>query len=90
MSAEGILLGRKDLSFLGKAYGIYFFIIPVIYLRIKQASLMGVKAATLGSVWRVFIMYGLSRLFIWNGRLVQQTLKTMRKARRQEEETVFG
>lgn len=91
MSAEGILLGRKDLSFLGKAYGIYFFIIPIIYLRIKQASLAGIKAATLSSVWQVFIMYGLSRLFIWNGRLIQQTLHTMRDARRKhEEESVFG
>jgi len=91
MSAEGILLGRKDLSFLGKSYGIYSLIIPIIYLKIKAASLAGVKIATLASVWQVFIMYGLSRLFIWNARLIQQTLKTMRLARRKsEEETVFG
>lgn len=91
MSAEGILLGRKDLSFLGKSYGIYFVTIPIIYLKIKAASLAGIKAATLTSVWQVFIMYGLSRVFIWNARLIQQTLKTMKSARRKsEEETVFG
>lgn len=91
MSAEGILLGRKDLSFLGKSYAIYGVIIPIIYLKIKAASLAGIKVATLASVWQVFIMYGLSRLFIWNARLIQQTFKTMKSARRKsEEETVFG
>ena len=90
MSTEGILLGRKDLSFLGKAYGVYSIIIPIMYLRIKHASLAGIKVATLSSVWQVVIMYGLSRFFIWNCRLIQLTLQTIKDAKQKNEETAFA
>lgn len=77
-TAEGILLGRKDLGFLGKSYAIYTIVIPFWYLKIKADALAGKTVANLVSIWKVFILYGFSRFVIWNIRLFQLTMKTMR------------
>lgn len=89
MAAEGILLGRKDLGFLGKMYGFFFFALPFIYQQMKSASLSGIRPATLTSVWQVFILYGLFRFLILGTRLIQQTIRTMR-LNKKEEYTVFA
>jgi hypothetical protein len=34
-SSEGILLGQKDLGFLGKSYTSFFFVVPCIMLHVK-------------------------------------------------------
>jgi len=87
---EGILLGRKDLGFLGKSYAAYFFIVPWIFLRMKEASLSGFKAVTLESVWQVFVLYQLSRFVFWSLRFIQQTKKALKEAKLKEEALIFG
>jgi len=68
MSAEGVLLGRRDLNFLGWMYGFYFAAIPALMLRVKHAALSLGKAASLSSVWKIFVGYEMSRMTLWVGR----------------------
>merc|ERR1711971_136398 len=35
---EGVLLGQKDLNFLGKSYASFFFLVPFFILRVKKAA----------------------------------------------------
>ena len=70
-SGEGLLLGQKDLSFLSKTFGVFFFVLPLWLLRIKHGVLSGVKSAGLGAVWRVFSIYQITRCVLWLARLVQ-------------------
>ena len=65
---EGVLLGRKDLSFLGRMYAGYFAVVPWFMLRVKRAALTGSAAVNLNSVWKVMVGYQLFRLFAWSGR----------------------
>lgn len=73
MSAEGVLLGKEDVNFLGCMYGAFFFIMPAWMMRVKHGALNLGKAAGLGSVWSVFLMYQLMRSILWAGRAAMPT-----------------
>lgn len=68
-SAEGLLLGQKDLNFLGKMYGAYFFVVPYLMLKVKRAALAGSTTANLVSVWSVFLGYQMFRAAAWLARV---------------------
>jgi len=70
-AAEGVLLGQKDLGFLGKAYASYFFAVPYFMLRVKKAALSGAANIGLNSVWKVFMLYQFFRASLWMIRLSQ-------------------
>jgi Na+-driven multidrug efflux pump len=78
-SAEGLLLGQKDLSFLGKMYGAYFFVVPYLMLKVKKAALSGFESANLFSVWNVFLGYQLFRVATWVSRVVLLQRRTHRE-----------
>jgi len=63
--AEGMLLGQKDLGYLGKMYASFFAAVPYIMLGVKKKALAGSKSAGLTSVWTVFIGYQLVRCGLW-------------------------
>lgn len=63
-ASEGILLGQKDLRFLGMQYGIYTFLIPYILLQVKRAALEGTRSVTLASVWKIFVGYDIFRTIV--------------------------
>lgn len=73
---EGVLLGRKDLSFLGKMYASFFVVVPFFMLRVKKAALAGAAGVSLSSVWTVFIGYQLFRLGAWSLRAAQLQRQT--------------
>lgn len=73
---EGMLLGRKDLNFLGKMYGAFFAAVPYFMLRVKRAALSGVQGVNLSTVWKVFIMYQLFRAAAFSARVASQQRKT--------------
>lgn len=64
-AAEGILLGQKDLGFLGKMYASFFAAVPYLMLGVKKKALAGSKSVGLKSVWAVFIGYQLARCGFW-------------------------
>jgi len=64
-SSEGVLLGQKDLGFLGKSYAIFFFVVPYFMLRLKREVLSGTSRVNLRSVWAVFTGYQLFRTSLW-------------------------
>uniref|UniRef100_A0A6U3SM00 Uncharacterized protein n=2 Tax=Ditylum brightwellii TaxID=49249 RepID=A0A6U3SM00_9STRA len=66
---EGMLLGQKDLKFLGRMYGAYFFIVPSIMLRLKKRSLLGIQDVGIGDMWGLFSIYQCVRVAIWHIRL---------------------
>lgn len=68
-AGEGLLLGQKDLGFLGKAYAAFFAAVPYFMLRIKRAALGGSETVGLISLWKIFFSYQLVRLGIWAFRL---------------------
>lgn len=68
-AGEGLLLGQKDLGFLGKAYSVYFFAVPFLMLRLKRMALTGVKAVSLSSLWEIFLSYQIVRCSVWALRL---------------------
>eukprot|EP00980_Cylindrotheca_fusiformis_P018048 scaffold5772_cov101-Cylindrotheca_fusiformis.AAC.7 len=43
-SSEGILLGQKDLSFLGTSYASFFFIVPYFMLRVLRTIMWAIRA----------------------------------------------
>eukprot|EP00545_Synedropsis_sp_CCMP1620_P006919 CAMPEP_0119011046 /NCGR_PEP_ID=MMETSP1176-20130426/5413_1 /TAXON_ID=265551 /ORGANISM="Synedropsis recta cf, Strain CCMP1620" /LENGTH=725 /DNA_ID=CAMNT_0006963805 /DNA_START=654 /DNA_END=2831 /DNA_ORIENTATION=+ len=57
MASEGLLLAQKDLNFIGKTYGAFFFAVPYFMLRVKKAGLSGAADINLSSVWSVFVVY---------------------------------
>lgn len=59
-ASEGILLGQRDLRFLGRMYGAYFIVVPWLMLRIKTAKNAGLK-----TVWDLFLGYQLFRILAW-------------------------
>ena len=67
--SEGLLLGQKDLSFLGNMYAGYFFAVPYFMLKVKRAALTGSHPVSIASVWQVFLMYQMFRLAAWVGRV---------------------
>jgi len=64
-AAEGLLLGQKDLGFLGKMYASFFGAVPFMMLRVKKKALAGSTSVGLTSVWTVFIGYQLARCGFW-------------------------
>ena len=75
---EGLLLGRKDLAFVGKLYTAWFVLVPTAMLRLKQQS----TAVKLASVWQVFFVYQLVRCTTWVGRSLLLQGRTEREAAR--------
>jgi len=75
---EGLLLGLKDLSFLGKMYAFFFAAVPYFMLRVKKRALIGNHAVGLTTVWGVFICYQLVRCSLWLARsfILQRRAKT--------------
>lgn len=67
-AAEGVLLGQKDLGFLGKMYAAYFVAVPYFMMRVKRAALSGVQGIGLNSVWTVFLSYQMFRFAAWVAR----------------------
>lgn len=74
MGAEGLLLGQKDLNFIGRMYASFFFAVPFFMFRVKRAALAGNPAINLTSVWSVFVAYQFVRATAFVGRtlLVQR------------------
>lgn len=77
---EGLLLGRKDLSFLGRMYAGFFVAVPWLMMRVKQAALAGSPGVNLKTVWSVFLGYQWFRFLLWNVRLAFLQRHTERKA----------
>ncbi|KAG7351315.1 MATE efflux family protein [Nitzschia inconspicua] len=63
-ASEGILLGQKDLRFLGAQYSVYTFLIPYILLQVKRAALEGTRSVNLASVWQIFVGYDFFRTML--------------------------
>ena len=80
-SAEGLLLGQKDLGFLGKMYAGFFAAVPYFMLRVKRTALTGGNVG-LKSVWGVFLSYQLFRFAAWVGRVAQLQRRTDEEAER--------
>jgi len=70
-SSKGMLLGQRDLGFLGKSYAAFFCIVPYFMLRLKRAALSKTTAISLQSVWTVFTLYQLFRTAMWVLRALQ-------------------
>mmetsp|Transcript_29095 Transcript_29095/g.70250 ORF Transcript_29095/g.70250 Transcript_29095/m.70250 type:complete len:799 (+) Transcript_29095:500-2896(+) len=87
-SAEGLLLGQKDLNFLGKMYGAYFFVVPYLMLKVKAKALAGDLSANLVSVWKIFLGYQAVRAATWLGRVFMLQRRTDREGRRAESEAI--
>ena len=68
--SEGLLLGQKDLGYLGKMYAVAFAAVPYFMLRLKRVALAGTRAVDLTSVWTLFLGYQMARLVAWVGRVV--------------------
>ena len=71
-ATEGLLLGRKDLGFLGRMYAGFFGIVPLLMLRVKTAALMAKESGmiNLTSVWKIFVGYQLFRASAWSVRVL--------------------
>lgn len=74
MASEGILLGQKDLNFVGSMYGSFFFAVPFFMLRVKKAAIAGLPGISLTTVWTIFVFYQAVRVssFVARCNLVQQ------------------
>eukprot|EP00978_Attheya_sp_CCMP212_P020054 scaffold57009_cov50-Attheya_sp.AAC.3 len=79
--SEGILLGQKDLTFLGRMYALYFAVVPWIMLQVKYAALSGSKRVDLTSVWKIFLGYQLFRITTWVGRVIWLQRRSDREAK---------
>jgi Na+-driven multidrug efflux pump len=77
--SEGILLGQRDLKFLGRMYAAYFVVVPYLMLQVKKAASTG-AAVGLHSVWNIFLGYQLFRISAWVGRVVWLQRRTEREA----------
>jgi len=72
----GLLLGQKDLGFLGKAYAIWFFAVPSVMCRLKTVAASGI-AVGVKDMWAIFSLYQIVRVTTWMCRL--RYLHTKRK-----------
>jgi Na+-driven multidrug efflux pump len=77
-AGEGVLLGQKDLGFLGKLYAAFFVGVPYFMLRVKSAAASGLKSANLTSVWQIFLGYQFVRMGSFIMRLWQLQRRTDR------------
>jgi len=75
-ASEGVLLGQKDLNFLGRMYGMYFAALPYLMLQVKKAALTGSRVVDLTSVWKVFLGYQIFRFVAWVSRVAVLQKKT--------------
>ncbi len=66
-----MLLGQKDLGFLGKAYAAFFVGVPYFMLRVKKLASAGLKSVDLTSVWQVFLAYQVVRMTMFVSRSMQ-------------------
>lgn len=64
-ASEGLLLGQKDLNFLGRMYAVWFAVVPALLLRVKSAALRGSPTANLSAIWQVFLGYQFLRSALW-------------------------
>ncbi|OEU10595.1 hypothetical protein FRACYDRAFT_263816 [Fragilariopsis cylindrus CCMP1102] len=78
---EGMLLGQKDLGYLGKMYAAFFAIVPYLMLKVKRKALAGTDAVGLTSVWTVFIGYQLVRCVLWLARSILLQRRTDAEAK---------
>ncbi len=60
-ASEGILLGLRDLKFLGRIYAVFFSVVPLLILRVKYAARAGANVG-LATVWNVFASYQAFRI----------------------------
>ncbi|CAJ1934282.1 unnamed protein product [Cylindrotheca closterium] len=89
-SSEGLLMGQKDLGFLGKMYGAYFFAVPYLMLKVKAKALAGDLSVNLISVWKIFLGYQAVRAATWLGRVFMLQRRNDREGRRAESEAIAG
>jgi Na+-driven multidrug efflux pump len=89
-ASEGILLGLRDLKFLGRIYSIFFVVVPILMLRLKYIAKAGVTNNNINllSVWNVFLGYQtfrilafLSRVFILRKRFANKASNENRNGR---------
>jgi hypothetical protein len=78
-ATEGLLLGQKDLGFLGKMYASYFVAVPFLMMRLKKAALLGAQL-DLTSVWKVFLGYQWFRFGAWLLRVAMLQRRAFLKA----------
>lgn len=69
-ASEGILLGFKDLKFLGRIYAVFFAVVPVLMLRLKYVARAAGKTVTLLSVWNIFLGYQAFRIIAFSSRVL--------------------
>jgi Na+-driven multidrug efflux pump len=75
-SAEGLLMGQKDLAFLGRMYASFFVIVPYFMMKVKDSALSGNTNVGLTSVWTVFVSYQVVRVASWVARVFYLNNKT--------------
>merc|ERR1712176_960223 len=68
---EGMLLGQKDLKYLGSMYSAFFVAVPFFMLSLKRAALAGAQNIKLSSVWTVFVTYQMFRTVAFSIRVAQ-------------------
>lgn len=88
-ASEGVLLGQKDLNFLGRMYGMYFFALPYLMLQVKKAALAGSRSVGLTSVWTVFLGYQIFRFIAWVSRVAILQKRTEEKLARSSVEATL-
>jgi len=85
-AGEGLLLGQKDLSFIGRSYATFFFVVPYFMLRVKRAALSGGanNNIQLSSVWLVFTAYQYTRTALFVGRALFLQRRTELEAKQEQ------
>lgn len=76
-AGEGMLLGQKDLSFLGRAFAFFFAVVPWAMLRVRDWAGPSLKLSTL---WKVFVGYNCFRCMTWISRILFLERKTQKEA----------
>jgi Na+-driven multidrug efflux pump len=65
LASEGLLLGQKDLHFLGRMYAVFSIAVPYFMLDLKKVALAGTRPVDLTSVWTIFLGYQTFRAAAW-------------------------
>jgi len=76
-AGEGMLLGQKDLSFLGRAFAFFFAVVPWAMLRVRDWAGSNLKLTTL---WKVFVGYNCFRCMTWISRILFLEQRTQKEA----------
>jgi len=61
-ASEGILLGFRDLKFLGRIYAMFFVCVPALMLRLKHIAIKSGANVNLYSIWNLFLGYQAFRI----------------------------